>query len=170
MELQLPVDKQFVSVTFSAGNQASIRVWAPLANYVALHLHSNEKKLPLNRGELGYWTLKTDEIKPGDLYTVILNEEVEHPDPASLCQPQGFYGPSQALDPTSWYWEDKSWVNPSLEDYLIYELHTATVTPEGTFAAIEEKLDYLKALGITAIEIMPVAQFSDPLHQRRINS
>ncbi|GAB3960962.1 malto-oligosyltrehalose trehalohydrolase [Spirosoma harenae] len=161
MESHIPVDTRLIGVTFPAGNQATVRVWAPLANHVALHLHESSKKLPLVREELGYWTLKTDEIKPGDLYTIILNEEAEHPDPASLSQPQGFYGPSQAIDITTFYWEDQSWVNPPLEDYLIYELHTATFTPEGTFAAIESKLDYLKALGITAIEIMPVAQFSD---------
>ncbi|GAB3255680.1 malto-oligosyltrehalose trehalohydrolase [Larkinella harenae] len=81
------------------------------------------------------------------------------PDPASLAQPEGVHGPSEAIDTTSFEWHDQNWANYDLEEYILYELHTGTFTPEGTFAAIVSKLDYLKSLGINAIEIMPIAQF-----------
>ncbi|WP_229364499.1 malto-oligosyltrehalose trehalohydrolase [Fibrella aestuarina] len=81
------------------------------------------------------------------------------PDPASLSQPEGVHGLSRAVDTGTFPWEDTGWVNPPLAQYLLYELHTGTFTPEGTFAGIEEKLDYLKALGVNAIEIMPIAEF-----------
>ena len=83
----------------------------------------------------------------------------EFPDPTSLSQPEGVHGPSQAIDLREFEWSDDNWKNIPLEEYILYELHTGTFTPEGTFAALEEKLDYLKDLGINAIEIMPVAQF-----------
>jgi maltooligosyltrehalose trehalohydrolase len=155
------LNKRSVGVSFSAGNQADVVVWAPRAEQVAINIHERSATLLLDHEGLGCWRLKTDQIRPGDQYTFILDGEKEHPDPASLCQPHGIEGPSQAVDTAAFHWEDQSWVNPALESYIIYEIHTGTFTSEGTFAAIEEKLDHLKALGVNAIEIMPVAQFSD---------
>lgn len=138
---------------------AEIRLWAPLAQGVELLLVSSKTKLPFEKGERGYWHLTTAELKPGDKYRFVLDGIKERPDPASLAQPDGVHGPSQAIDITSYSWQHDYWKPVPLEDYIIYELHTGTFSPEGTFEGIEQKLDYLAALGITAIEIMPVAAF-----------
>jgi maltooligosyltrehalose trehalohydrolase len=89
----------------------------------------------------------------------VLDDDKKRPDPVSLSQPDHVRGPSRALDICRYDWQDSTWVNPSVAEYIIYELHIGTFTPEGTFAAVEERLDYLIELGITAVEIMPVAQF-----------
>jgi maltooligosyltrehalose trehalohydrolase len=83
---------------------------------------------------------------------------MERPDPASRFQPQGVHGPSQVIDPF-FPWADQGWSGQRLHDYIIYELHVGTFTPEGTFEATTDRLDALKDLGVTAVEIMPVAQF-----------
>lgn len=155
----LDVRKRSLGVSFDAGGQADIYVWSPKAEKVAILLPDKNKKIPLAKEEMGYWHTTTSDIQPGDLYKVVLDGEHERPDPASLAQPEGVHGPSQAVDVTTFRWTDSSWNNIPLEDYILYELHTGTFTPEGTFAAMEQKLDYLKELGVNAIEIMPVAQF-----------
>ena len=93
------------------------------------------------------------------MYEFLVDGDKEYPDPASLSQPGGVHGASKAIDVTEFPWTDRDWKNIPLENYILYELHTGTFTPGGTFSAIEKKLDHLKDLGITAIEIMPVAQF-----------
>ncbi|QJW90435.1 malto-oligosyltrehalose trehalohydrolase [Spirosoma taeanense] len=154
-------DQRTLGVTFSTENEASVLVWAPVAKHVSIKVYGYAAALPLKREELGYWSLKTNQICPGDLYTFILDGQNERADPASLSQPQGVHGPSEAFDTGAFAWNDSDWVNPDLDDYLIYELHIGTFTSEGTFAALEEKLDYLKKLGVNAIEVMPIAQFPD---------
>jgi maltooligosyltrehalose trehalohydrolase len=145
-------------VTFLKDGTASIMLWAPKAETAVIVLNDNER-LPLNKVEKGYWTLVTKTIRPLDTYKFLLNGTKELPDPASRSQPDGVHGPSQAIDLQSYKWETTEWQTPPLTDYIIYELHTGTFSPEGTFAGIETRLNYLKDLGITAIEIMPVAQF-----------
>ena len=81
------------------------------------------------------------------------------PDPASRFNPEGVHGPSQVIDPHDYGWRDEGWVAPTLSDLVIYELHVGTFTPEGSFRAAVEKLDHLVDLGVTALEIMPVADF-----------
>lgn len=151
--------KRTIGINFNTSEEADIVLWAPYAEKASVVLKQKNTLLPLNKGEHGYWRLSTPEIKPGDLYKFLLDEEKERPDPASLFQPEGVHGPSTALDVTDFIWTDHTWSNIPLRDYIIYELHTGTFTTEGTFAGIEKKLDYLKQLGINAIEIMPVAQF-----------
>jgi maltooligosyltrehalose trehalohydrolase len=151
------VSKRTIGVNFKNG-QAETCVWAPLKESVAVKPEGG-KQVPLTKDEFGFWKATTNEIKPGDLYKIVLDDDKELPDPASLSQPEGVHGHSQALDVTAFDWTDNNWKNHQLKDYIFYELHTGTFTPQGTFAAIEEKLDYLVELGITAIEIMPVAQF-----------
>ncbi|RKR84374.1 maltooligosyl trehalose hydrolase [Mucilaginibacter gracilis] len=143
------------------GNKtALVQLWAPQAKKVELLVTDAGHRLALKKGHLGHWSLQTDEIKPGDKYQFVLDDDKKLPDPASLAQPDGVHGPSQAVDLNALTWTDKQWTNPPLADYIFYELHTGTFTPEGTFDAIIPKLDHLVALGITAIEIMPVAQFA----------
>jgi maltooligosyltrehalose trehalohydrolase len=155
----LNVTERSLGVDFSAGGQARIRVWAPKAREVALVLPQQQITLPLEREAYGYWSTQTYQLEPGDLYQVVLDGNIPRPDPVSLSQPQGVHGPSQALCLTDFHWTDAKWRNIPLEDYILYELHTGTFTPAGTFAALEEKLDYLQELGVNAIELMPVAQF-----------
>ncbi|RAJ92528.1 maltooligosyltrehalose trehalohydrolase [Larkinella arboricola] len=152
------IHKRSLGVTFQDG-MARVRVWAPEAESVAVTLENPSRTLPLEPQEYGYWALTTDQIKPGNLYKIRLNQEQSYPDPASIAQPQDVHSPSEAMCLNEFIWKDQDWTNVPLEEYLIYELHVGTFTPEGTFAALEEKLDYLKELGINAIEIMPVAQF-----------
>ncbi|UFH54060.1 malto-oligosyltrehalose trehalohydrolase [Spirosoma sp. KNUC1025] len=154
---QALIDRRTLGITFS-DNGACVRVWAPLAQSVALHLYKQDVTIPLTN-DGNYWQAQVSQLQPGDTYKFVLNDALERPDPASLAQPEGVHGPSQAVDTQSFVWTDTGWSNLPLEDYLLYELHTGTFTPEGTFAGIETRLDYLIELGINAIEIMPVAQF-----------
>ena len=77
----------------------------------------------------------------------------------SRSQPEGVHGPSQIIDHSLFPWDDTAWKGIPVDEYVIYELHVGTFTPEGTFEALAGCLDYLKELGVTAIEIMPVGQF-----------
>ncbi|RYU92573.1 malto-oligosyltrehalose trehalohydrolase [Mucilaginibacter terrigena] len=146
-------------INFLADGRAKVALWAPYASKAALVLPDEKLTLALEKKEKGYWELVTDQIKPNDKYKFKLDGTKELPDPASKAQPDGVHGASQAIDVNNFVWSDQSWTNPAIANYLIYELHTGTFTPQGTFASIESKLAYLKELGITAIEIMPVAQF-----------
>lgn len=145
-------------VSFLEDGTASVVLWAPHAQTAAIILNDN-LTLPFHKVEKGYWTLSTDKIKPLDRYRFLLDGTKQLPDPASRSQPGGVHGPSQAVDLTGYNWTSNEWQAPPLSDYIIYELHTGTFTAEGTFEGIETKLSYLKELGITALEIMPVAQF-----------
>ncbi len=134
------------------------RVWAPQAASVAVHLVTpNDRLLPLRRAGEYFHGLFTD-IPPGSRYFYRFTDGRERPDPASRGQPEGVHGPSQVVDMT-FPWTDQQWVGRPLREYVIYELHVGTFTPEGTFAAIIPHLPRLRELGITALELMPVAQF-----------
>lgn len=137
---------------------SSFRVWAPHVQTVEVHLLSGGKNVPLERKENEYFEGTLDGIKPGADYFYALDRIKDRPDPASRFQPQGIHGPSQVIDP-EFPWDDSQWAGLPLRDYIIYELHVGTFTPEGTFGAVIPRLPELRDLGITAIEIMPVAQF-----------
>lgn len=157
----LDVRRRTLGINFTKQGEAEVRVWAPLLEGVSIRI-ADKDTLPLEKEDYGFWKATTSKIKPGDLYKVILKgegEEKERPDPASLSQPQGPHGHSQAIRLEEFLWKDQQWNNLPLEEYILYELHTGTFSPEGTFEGIARKLDHLKALGVTAIEIMPVAQF-----------
>ena len=153
------VKKRSLGVTFNNRGEAEVRVWAPLKDQVEVVLRGGDTSVPLEKDQYGFWKTSTDQIKPGDTYRFRIDGEQELPDPVSLSQPESVHGPSQAVDVRTFTWTDEDWNNLPLEDYVLYELHTGTFTQEGTFAAVEKKLDYLLDLGVTAIEIMPVAQF-----------
>ncbi len=134
-------------------------VWAPLAGAVEVHVVAPSERLePLTRGEKGYFHATLDGVGPGTLYYYRIDGDENRPDPASRSQPQGVHGPSRVID-THFPWTDHSWRGPFLPHYTIYEIHTGTYTPEGTFDAVIPHLDELRDLGVTAIELMPVAQF-----------
>jgi maltooligosyltrehalose trehalohydrolase len=100
-----------------------------------------------------------DGVPPGTLYQILIDSELLRPDPASRSQPKGVHGPSAVVDPQSYPWHDRPWQGLPLADFVLYELHVGTFTPEGTFAAVIPRLPVLKELGITALSLMPVAQF-----------
>jgi maltooligosyltrehalose trehalohydrolase len=135
-------------------------VFAPLARKVEVHILSTVDRLvPLERIEGGYYSGLVEDAAPGALYRYRLDDARELPDPASRFQPQGVHGPSQIIDPAPFPWSDGAWTGISLENYLFYELHVGAFTTEGTFDAVVPHLDSLAELGVTAVEIMPVAQF-----------
>jgi maltooligosyltrehalose trehalohydrolase len=156
--IRAAINERTIGVNFNEKGSADIRVWAPLAEKVALALTESKTSPPLTKEPYGYWRLQTDALQEGDRYKFIV-DGTEYPDPASLSQPNGVHGASQAINIKSFAWTDEQWNNVPLDQYILYELHTGTFTPEGTFAAIEKKLDHLIELGVNAIEIMPVAQF-----------
>ncbi|MDB5263818.1 MAG: malto-oligosyltrehalose trehalohydrolase, partial [Adhaeribacter sp.] len=153
------INERSLGINFSASGEASVVVWAPKAHQVEVNLPDLNLSIPLKREDFGYWHTQTYQIEPGDNYKFVLNGDKHRPDPASLFQPEGVHGPSQAYNVKEYTWSDGGWKNPDLENYIFYELHTGTFSPAGTFAGLAEKLDYLLELGVTAIEIMPVAQF-----------
>jgi maltooligosyltrehalose trehalohydrolase len=157
--MEVPFLKRSLGINFGSDGQADVLLWAPKAKHVALYLPHLLHTIPLQEQPLGYWQIRSPEVSPGDRYYFLLDGELQRPDPASLSQPEGVHGPSRAVDLPAYAWQDQHWHNHPLDDYILYELHTGTFTPEGTFAALEQKLDYLVELGITAVELMPVGQF-----------
>lgn len=135
-------------------------VWAPLCKSVELKITSpSHRILPMEKDSKGYWTLESNEIKPGARYYYRLNGNVDRPDPASQYQHCGVHRCSEVVDHSTFVWTDETWQGIPLEKLVLYELHVGTFSPEGTFKGVINKLDYLIDLGVTAIEIMPVAQF-----------
>ena len=145
-------------VRFDESGIAQIVLWAPFCKKADI-LIDGKKSIPLKKENYGYWNLASGELKPGDKYQFIVDGKKQLPDPAALSQPEGVHGASMAIDLKNFKWNDGEWTNPVLQDYIIYELHAGTFSSEGNFEGIVNKLDYLKELGITAIEIMPIAQF-----------
>lgn len=144
---------------YLGAGRCQFRVWAPHVEGVEVHLVSpRERRVPLQQEERGYHAAVLDGVEPGSLYLYRLDTNVERPDPASRFQPEGVHGPSAVVDP-AFAWQDRQWRGVSLEEYIIYELHVGAFTREGTFDAVIPHLDALRDLGITAIELMPVAQF-----------
>ena len=148
-------------------------LWSPLQEEVAVHLISPEEKLlPMEKQDKGYWYLKAENIEPGTQYYYRLKDASDKPDPASGFQPQGVHKASKLIDHTNFNWQDSDWLGVPLEEMIIYELHIGTFTNKGTFKAIIPRLSDLARLGINAIEIMPVSQFpgdldtAEPFHAR----
>jgi maltooligosyltrehalose trehalohydrolase len=106
----------------------------------------------------GYHEALVTDVEPGERYFFRLPQDKDRPDPASRLQPDGVHGPSQVV-PREFAWRDEGWQGLPIEDYIIYELHVGLFTAAGTFEALMSQLDYLVELGITALELMPVAQF-----------
>ena len=135
-------------------------VWAPFSKKVEVKILSpDEKAIPLVKNGMGYWSGMVENVSPGIQYVYRLDDKKERPDPASRFQPLGVHGPSQVIDPDEFAWGDKGWKGMPLKNLIIYEIHTGTFTKQGTFESIIPHLDYLKELGITAVDLMPVAQF-----------
>ena len=135
-------------------------VWAPFALSVSLKFEAPEQRLvPLKKSERGYWHTRAEGCLPATQYRYLLDGERERPDPASQYQPDGVHGPSEVVDHAAFRWTDSGWKGLPLPSMIMYELHTGTFTPEGTFEAIIPRLGDLRGLGINTIELMPVSQF-----------
>jgi maltooligosyltrehalose trehalohydrolase len=148
-----------LGATVLSDNRCEFRVWAPAVDHVELHIvHPSERRVPMERRNDGYHEFTVDDCRPGTRYLYVLNGTKERPDPASRRQPESVHGPSEVVT-RDFEWHDRKWKGILLEDYLLYELHVGTFTPEGTFDAAIARLDQLKDLGITAVELMPIAQF-----------
>jgi len=135
------------------------RLWAPAARQVELCLAGISTQIPLERRDQGWFELITDAARPGAQYRFRISGAQEVPDPASRFQPEDVHGPSEVVDPTAFDWQDVAWRGRRWEEAVIYELHVGAFTPSGTFSAVGERLDYLADLGITAVELMPAADF-----------
>lgn len=136
------------------------RVWGPRAQKIRVVMPGSDRTpAPLTPEGNGYFSGTVAGFGDGDRYSYLLDDTLERPDPASRFQPEGVHGQSQIVDPNSYQWSDKGWRGLPLDQYIIYELHVGTFTPSGTFDGVISRLDYLVELGITAVELMPVAQF-----------
>jgi len=140
------------------GSRCEFRVWAPSIDDVALHIVAPEdRRVRLKKNAAGYHEAIVDRVEEGTRYFFVIAGR-ERPDPASRLQPESVHGPSEVVG-REFNWSDANWKNPAFEDYVIYELHVGTFTSQGTFDAMTGRLDHLKELGVTAIELLPIAQF-----------
>ncbi|HET7584853.1 MAG TPA: malto-oligosyltrehalose trehalohydrolase [Gemmatimonadaceae bacterium] len=136
-------------------------VWAPKVTTLAVRVRTGgaQGDVALERTERGVFAGTVPGARAGDDYVYLLNGREERPDPVSRFQPEGVHGPSRVVDPNRFSWSDTRWRGPAMADYIIYEMHVGTFTDAGTFDAAIADLARLAALGITAIELMPVAEF-----------
>ncbi|MGB9032094.1 MAG: malto-oligosyltrehalose trehalohydrolase [Acidobacteriaceae bacterium] len=134
------------------------RLWAPNAGKVSVQVAG--QKFPLSKNSGGWWEADVDPAHPGIDYAYFLDDQdLALPDPRSPWQPDGVHSPSRLLDHAAFPWTDAHWEAPPLSSAVMYELHIGTFTPEGTLDAAQTKLDYLRDLGITHLQLMPVNAF-----------
>ncbi|MGH7623635.1 MAG: malto-oligosyltrehalose trehalohydrolase, partial [Gemmatimonadaceae bacterium] len=136
-------------------------VWAPRARVITVRVRTGPAagEHALARDERGVFSATVRGVRAGDDYAYRIDDGEERPDPVSRWQPHGVHGASRVVDPDAFPWRDEGWAGIDMADFVIYELHVGTFTPEGTFDAVIPRLASLRDLGVTAIEIMPVAQF-----------
>jgi maltooligosyltrehalose trehalohydrolase len=138
-------------------NGAAFRLWAPAAKRVDLVL---EKPYPLTRGEDGWFSTEISGAKAGTRYRFRIDGEIEVPNPASRFQPDDVFGPSEVIDHASYPWRASGWRGRPWHETVLLEAHVGTFTEEGTYRAMIGKLDHLTETGITALELLPLADFA----------
>ncbi|MDO8432025.1 MAG: malto-oligosyltrehalose trehalohydrolase [Candidatus Binatus sp.] len=149
-----------IGAEIDAGGSAHFRVWAPKCKRVCVAVEQGDR-YSLARDEDGYFAGVASQLAAGSRYRFQLDDDAKlYPDPCSRFQPEGPHGPSELIDPLSYRWSDSNWKGCSLSGQVIYELHVGTFTPEGTWTAAAEQLEELAKVGITVIEMMPVADFA----------
>jgi maltooligosyltrehalose trehalohydrolase len=134
------------------------RVWAPRAQQVAVVI--GDRRIPMEPAEGGWWTCRVAEAKAGTDYAFSLDGGPSRPDPRSPYQPDGVHGPSRLVDHDAFEWGDHGWRGLALPGAVLYECHVGTFSPEGTFVGAVDHLDHLVDLGVDAVELLPVAEFS----------
>ena len=142
----------------AGGTRPRFRLWAPTARAVELVIGTGASRLPMAATQDG-WRQLVVEAPAGTRYRYRIDGEIEVPDPASRFNPEDAHGPSEVIDPGAFEWADGDWRGRPWDEAVLYELHVGTFSPAGTFAGVEARLDYLSRLGVTAIELMPVADF-----------
>ncbi|MGH9868832.1 MAG: malto-oligosyltrehalose trehalohydrolase [Candidatus Polarisedimenticolia bacterium] len=146
--------------TLLPDGRCHVRVWAPRRSRIdLLILSGRERGHRLEPVEAGWHEAIVEGVSAGDRYQLVLDGAVRRPDPASRLQPDGVHEPSEIVSPAAPGWDAPAWRGLPLERCVLYELHVGTFTPEGTFDAVIPRLDQLRALGVTFIELMPVAAF-----------
>jgi maltooligosyltrehalose trehalohydrolase len=154
--MRLAVSEDFLGAVSSSGD-ARFRVWAPTAHRVEVVFEGDAAAaLPLQRADDGYFSGSARSCP--SLYKYRVDGDGPCPDPCSRFQPSGVHGPSLIVDPTAFEWHDAQWHGAKMHGQVLYELHVGTFTPAGTFDAAADKLVYLRDLGITMIELMPIAE------------
>ncbi|MDA8360639.1 MAG: malto-oligosyltrehalose trehalohydrolase [Gammaproteobacteria bacterium] len=159
--LRRRLDMRF-GASVQAGGDVRFSLWAPAAHTVEVGVRRGEsvRYMPLEGSAGGFFTLTTAALGPGDQYGYRIDgRPFDVPDPASRYQPCDVHGPSEVIDPAAFLWEDAVWRGRPWEDAVLYELHVGSFTAEGTFAAAQGRLAFLAELGVTAVELMPVADF-----------
>src|SRR5687768_9585617 len=142
------------------GGGVHFRVWAPQREKVEVVLEDSGAASALEPEEGGYFSAFVGRAGEGALYRFRLDgDDYLYPDPASRFQPRGPHGPSRVVDASAFEWTDKGWRGASLKGQVVYELHVGAFTPEGTLAAAAAELKELASLGVTCVELMPVAEF-----------
>ena len=144
-----------------ASGGTEFRVWAPSATRALVVVESGARagNYAMTQGDRGIFSARIEGVAAGDLYRFRLDDGDAMPDPASRFQPLGVHGPSEVIDPSAYEWHDQSWSGIDAPRAVIYELHVGTFTRGGTFDAAADRLSYLRELGVTIIELMPVADF-----------
>jgi maltooligosyltrehalose trehalohydrolase len=153
MERRLPIGAEV-----QAGGGVHFRVWAPRSKSAAVEFVGTRVNVPLQAEANGYFSGVAPDARAGDLYKIHLDHG-SFPDPASRFQPEGPHGPSQIVDLKTFRWTDANWRGLEVNDVVLYEMHVGTFTREGTWRAAMEQLPELQRVGITALEIMPIAEF-----------
>jgi maltooligosyltrehalose trehalohydrolase len=136
---------------------ASFRLWAPAAKRVDLLL---DKSHPLRRGKDGWFSADISGIKAGARYKFRIDDEIDVPDPASAFQPDDVSGPSEVIDHRSYRWRAADWRGRPWQDTVVIESHVGAFTQQGTYRAMIDRLDHLVSTGITALELLPLADFA----------
>ncbi|MFB9947650.1 malto-oligosyltrehalose trehalohydrolase [Rhizobium puerariae] len=142
---------------YVAAGEVRFRLWAPGQKTVALRLDGEDTGM--SRSDDDWFELLATGVAPGAEYSYVLADGTVVPDPASRGQKDDVSGPSLVIDPTSYAWQDTGWKGRPWEETVVYELHVGTFTKEGTFRAATGRLAHLAELGVTMVEIMPVAHF-----------
>jgi 1,4-alpha-glucan branching enzyme len=142
-----------------ADGSARFRLWAPSAQRVDLALLNPPAQVPMRPLADGWFECEVAGARAGLRYAYRIDGGLQVPDPASRFNPDDAHGPSALVDPRAYGWRDADWRGRPWLDAVVYELHIGTFTPEGTFAAAIERLDDLAQLGVSALELMPVADF-----------
>jgi maltooligosyltrehalose trehalohydrolase len=135
------------------------RVWAPAARSVDVQLTDSGVQVPLESDAGGVWSGTLARARAGTRYLYRLNAEFARPDPYSRSQPEGVHGPSEVVDPRTFEWHDQTWPGLRIQGLVIYQAHVGTATPDGTLDSLIGQLTRLKSLGVTAVQLLPVAEF-----------
>ena len=157
--------KRFHPMPFGAqaleNGATRFRLWAPTASRAELLCSAPQgvRRLDMARDADGWCERTVEGVGHGDLYRFLVDGRLEVPDPASRFNPHDVQGPSMVVDPARFEWSDTEWHGRPWHEAVLYEVHVGTFTGEGTFGALQDRLGHLVELGVTALELMPVADF-----------